>query len=98
MVKRKTEPNKSFEPTQDATAAKSRRLNRRRTPNKDGDGIRPTDERPVERLILDGTPLDLELKEGGGSYTPNYKVRVERIFRHCALSLLTPVPGRRGRR
>lgn len=97
MIKRKTEPNESFEPTQDAIAGKGHRLGRQRTPDRDEGRVRPADERPVERLILDGTLLDLELEEGGGDHTPNYKVRVERLFRHCTLSL-TSVPGRRERR
>lgn len=88
MAKRKTEANKSFEATQEAAAAMGRSLVCRRTPGSGENSVRPADERPVARPLLDGMPLDLESKErGGGSYTPNYKGRVERFFRHRASSL-----------
>lgn len=97
MVKRRTGPNKSFEPTQDAAAKTGRRGGRRRSPKRDEGGGTPADRRHGERLIPDGTTLDLELREEVGGYAPSYKVRVERLFRQSALSL-TQVTGRRGRR
>lgn len=96
MVKRRTEINKRFEPTQDTAAKMGRREGCRRRPEGDKDGVRPVNGRPGERLLLEDTTPDLELKERGGC-APNYKGRVERLFRHRALSL-TSVPGRRERR